>query len=47
MAGDALNDPNYAARLKLSEDPEKAKERAGMASDMTYQDLAIKKSQWQ
>ena len=33
MAGDALNDPNYAARLKLSEDPAKAKERAGMAGD--------------
>ena len=33
MAGDALNDPNFAARLKLSEDPEKAKERAGMAGD--------------
>ena len=33
MAGDALNDPNYAARLKLSEDPEKAKERAGMVGD--------------
>lgn len=27
-----MNDPNYAARLKLSEDPAKAKERAGMAS---------------
>ena len=33
MAGDALNDPNYAARLKLSEDPEKAKERAGMVGE--------------
>ena len=33
MAGDALNDPNYAARLKLSEDPAKAKERAGLAGD--------------
>ena len=33
MAGDALNDPNYAARLKLSEDPAKAKERAGMVGD--------------
>ena len=33
MAGDALNDPNYAARLKLSEDPAKAKERAALAGD--------------
>jgi len=29
----AKNDPNYDARLRLSEDPAKAKERAGMVGD--------------
>lgn len=33
MAGDKLADPNYAARLKLSEDPETAAERAGLVGD--------------
>ena len=28
MAGDALRDKNFAARTKLSDDPEKAAERA-------------------
>ena len=30
MAGDALKDPNFEARSRLSNDPEEAKQRAGL-----------------
>ena len=33
MAGEALSDPNYDARLRLSEDPDKAAERAALVGD--------------
>ena len=33
MAGDALRDANFAARERLSNDPEKAKERAALVGD--------------
>ena len=33
MAGEALSDPNYDARLRLSEDPAKAAERAALVGD--------------
>ena len=36
MAGDALRDANFAARTKLSEDPEKAAERAAKATAEGY-----------